>query len=449
MLADMQARGDQRQGRAGPLDVPARRLARLTVQSPRSRHPVSKRPRRSGDHRSGCECCSRRCPGIGHLHPLLPLARGADRARPRGGVRRVGAVPGRGRGGRLRRPPRRRRAVDRRRSCRCGSPSSAAIRPGRPGTSYARAHVFAGALALRRRRRPHPPRSSGGDPTSSSATPPSSAATSPPSAAASRTSWCGPIPGAPPTPSDDRRRPRSTPCGPRSACRPTPRPSGRSNTCSCRRRRRSWTTPPVSCPPTWHHVRPPSSRPVRTSRPGSTGRRHAVPSCTPRSAPCTAGPTCWRRSSTRWPASRSRWSSRPAPSTRRRSGRSRPTSTSPAGSRRRDLLGRCDAVVTHAGFGTMAAALAHGVPLVMLPISADQPMNASRAAEPGSGSRSRPPTAPRGRSATPCADAHRRPLRDSGDRGGRPYRGPAAARPRPRPAGATRRPAAVLSGSCR
>jgi UDP:flavonoid glycosyltransferase YjiC (YdhE family) len=50
-----------------------------------------------------------------------------------------------------------------------------------------------------------------------------------------------------------------------------------------------------------------------------------------------------------------------------------------------DLLGRCDAVVTHAGFGTMAAALAHGVPLVMLPISADQPMNARRAAAAGVG----------------------------------------------------------------
>ena len=50
-----------------------------------------------------------------------------------------------------------------------------------------------------------------------------------------------------------------------------------------------------------------------------------------------------------------------------------------------ELLGRCDAVVTHAGFGTMAASLAHGVPLVMLPISADQPMNAQRAAANGLG----------------------------------------------------------------
>jgi len=50
-----------------------------------------------------------------------------------------------------------------------------------------------------------------------------------------------------------------------------------------------------------------------------------------------------------------------------------------------DLLGRCDAVVTHGGFGTMAAALAHGLQLVMLPISADQPMNARRAAAAGVG----------------------------------------------------------------
>ena len=50
-----------------------------------------------------------------------------------------------------------------------------------------------------------------------------------------------------------------------------------------------------------------------------------------------------------------------------------------------DLLGHCDAVVTHAGFGTMAATLTRGVPLVMLPISADQPMNARRAADAGVG----------------------------------------------------------------
>jgi MGT family glycosyltransferase len=50
-----------------------------------------------------------------------------------------------------------------------------------------------------------------------------------------------------------------------------------------------------------------------------------------------------------------------------------------------DLLGRCDAVVSHGGFGTLAATLSHGVPLVMLPISADQPMNARRAAEAGVG----------------------------------------------------------------
>ncbi len=50
-----------------------------------------------------------------------------------------------------------------------------------------------------------------------------------------------------------------------------------------------------------------------------------------------------------------------------------------------DLLGHCDAVVTHGGFGTLAASLTHGVPLVLLPISADQPMNARRAADAGVG----------------------------------------------------------------
>jgi MGT family glycosyltransferase len=41
--------------------------------------------------------------------------------------------------------------------------------------------------------------------------------------------------------------------------------------------------------------------------------------------------------------------------------------------------------VTHGGFGTVAAAIAAGRPLVLLPISADQPMNASRCADAGLG----------------------------------------------------------------
>ena len=86
-----------------------------------------------------------------------------------------------------------------------------------------------------------------------------------------------------------------------------------------------------------------------------------------------------------------------------------------------DLLGRCDAVVTHGGFGTVAASLAHGVPLVMLPISADQPMNAQPgrgqpalgiALGPGRPHRRRHPGRRRRR-------AHRPALRDRGDRRGR------------------------------
>jgi len=40
----------------------------------------------------------------------------------------------------------------------------------------------------------------------------------------------------------------------------------------------------------------------------------------------------------------------------------------------------CDLVVTHGGSGTVRTALAHGLPMVMLPIAADQPENARRCA---------------------------------------------------------------------
>ena len=49
------------------------------------------------------------------------------------------------------------------------------------------------------------------------------------------------------------------------------------------------------------------------------------------------------------------------------------------------MLPRCAAVVTHGGFGTVSAALAHGLPMVLLPISADQPMNAARLVAAGVG----------------------------------------------------------------
>ena len=49
------------------------------------------------------------------------------------------------------------------------------------------------------------------------------------------------------------------------------------------------------------------------------------------------------------------------------------------------LLPRASVVVTHAGLGTVMAALTHGVPLVCMPIARDQFFNAGRVAELGAG----------------------------------------------------------------
>ena len=49
------------------------------------------------------------------------------------------------------------------------------------------------------------------------------------------------------------------------------------------------------------------------------------------------------------------------------------------------LLATADALVFHAGSGTMLAALAAGVPLVLLPVAADQPENADRCVAAGVG----------------------------------------------------------------
>jgi UDP:flavonoid glycosyltransferase YjiC (YdhE family) len=49
------------------------------------------------------------------------------------------------------------------------------------------------------------------------------------------------------------------------------------------------------------------------------------------------------------------------------------------------LFPRCDLVLTHGGSGTVTAALAHGRPLVVVPVSADQPENAARCAALGVG----------------------------------------------------------------
>ena len=50
-----------------------------------------------------------------------------------------------------------------------------------------------------------------------------------------------------------------------------------------------------------------------------------------------------------------------------------------------EVLGRCDAVVCHGGSGTLIAALSLGVPVVVLPMGADQPDNADRCEELGVG----------------------------------------------------------------
>jgi len=49
------------------------------------------------------------------------------------------------------------------------------------------------------------------------------------------------------------------------------------------------------------------------------------------------------------------------------------------------LLGHCDLAVTNGGSGTLTAALAHGLPVVVVPVTADQPDNAARCAALGLG----------------------------------------------------------------
>jgi UDP:flavonoid glycosyltransferase YjiC (YdhE family) len=47
------------------------------------------------------------------------------------------------------------------------------------------------------------------------------------------------------------------------------------------------------------------------------------------------------------------------------------------------ILPRCSAVVCHGGSGSVIGALAHGLPLVVIPMGADQPLNAARCEELG------------------------------------------------------------------
>ena len=59
------------------------------------------------------------------------------------------------------------------------------------------------------------------------------------------------------------------------------------------------------------------------------------------------------------------------------------------------VLEQAAAVVTHAGHGTVIKALAHGVPVVALPIGRDQPDVAARLVASGAGLRLRPGSPPR------------------------------------------------------
>jgi UDP:flavonoid glycosyltransferase YjiC (YdhE family) len=43
------------------------------------------------------------------------------------------------------------------------------------------------------------------------------------------------------------------------------------------------------------------------------------------------------------------------------------------------LLPYCDLVVTHGGFNTVQSALSQGLPMIIVPLSADQPFNAEAA----------------------------------------------------------------------
>ena len=52
-----------------------------------------------------------------------------------------------------------------------------------------------------------------------------------------------------------------------------------------------------------------------------------------------------------------------------------------------DLMGACDVVITHGGLGTTLRALAHGRPLLMVPLGRDQHFNTARVEALGAGLR--------------------------------------------------------------
>ena len=105
-----------------------------------------------------------------------------------------------------------------------------------------------------------------------------------------------------------------------------------------------------------------------------------------------------------------------------------------------DVLGHADLVVSHGGSGTTLGALAAGLPLVVVPLFADQPDNARRVAAVGAGvggvAGPGPPPEPIRSSVDPAAlrEASRRPrrprLRGRGGDRGRDRRSPTGRRAR-------------------
>jgi UDP:flavonoid glycosyltransferase YjiC (YdhE family) len=57
-------------------------------------------------------------------------------------------------------------------------------------------------------------------------------------------------------------------------------------------------------------------------------------------------------------------------------------------------LPTCSAAISHGGLGTTLRALAHGVPLLLLPLGRDQAFNAARVVEHGAGLELAPDAAP-------------------------------------------------------
>jgi UDP:flavonoid glycosyltransferase YjiC (YdhE family) len=76
------------------------------------------------------------------------------------------------------------------------------------------------------------------------------------------------------------------------------------------------------------------------------------------------------------------------------------------------LMPRCAAVLTHGGSGTVAAALAAGLPQVVVPVGADQPRNAARCAALGLGRVVAPPAPGDAAGAVALAGAVRDAVRD-------------------------------------